>query len=139
MEEGQYLMMDPACEVNEKGTREKSDENEVIEEGTSPSLDLDLNEIIEADEGTLPYAKEDWQDPKHIEVPNPYNPDGDKFVVDRIDLKKIVKELVGREENAASQDIDIVDNQDEERSGYVTGLSLRLNSMTSNSNHANKN
>ena len=32
MEEGDYLMMDPACEVNEKGTREKNDGNEVIEE-----------------------------------------------------------------------------------------------------------
>ena len=29
MEEGDYLMMDPACEVNEKGTREKNDGNEV--------------------------------------------------------------------------------------------------------------
>ena len=35
MEEGDYLMMDPACEVNEKGTREKNDGNEVVEEGTT--------------------------------------------------------------------------------------------------------
>ena len=41
MEEGDYLMMDPDCEVNEKGTREKNDGNEVVEEGTSPPLDLD--------------------------------------------------------------------------------------------------
>ena len=27
MEKGDYLMMDPACEVNEKGTREKNDGN----------------------------------------------------------------------------------------------------------------
>ena len=31
MEEGDYLMMDPTCEVNEKGTREKNDGNEVKE------------------------------------------------------------------------------------------------------------
>ena len=37
-------MMDPACEVNEKGTREKKDGNEVVEEGTSPPVDLDPNE-----------------------------------------------------------------------------------------------
>ena len=54
MEEGDYLMMDPACEVNEKGTREKNDGNEVIEEGTSTPLDLDPNEVIEADDETLP-------------------------------------------------------------------------------------
>ena len=69
MEEGDYLMMDPACEVNEKGTRGKNDGNEVIQEGTSPLLNLDPNEIFEADEENLPYAKEDWHDPEQIEVP----------------------------------------------------------------------
>ena len=111
MEEGYYLMMDPACEVNEKGTREKNDGNEVIKEGTSTPLDLDPNDVIEADDETLPYAEEDWQDPEQREVPKnlepdlpftiqtlqndrtrskkKYNPYGDDFVVDRIDLKKI--------------------------------------------------
>ena len=56
MEEGDYLLMDPACDVNEKGTREKNDGNEVVEEGTSTPLDLDPNEVIEADGETLPYA-----------------------------------------------------------------------------------
>ena len=64
MEEGNYIMMNPACEVNEKGTREKNDGNEVLEEGTDLPLDLDSNEVIEADDETLPYAEEDWQDPK---------------------------------------------------------------------------
>ena len=56
MEEVDYLMMDPACEVNEKGTREKNDGNEIVEDGSSPPLDLDPNEVIEADEEDLPYA-----------------------------------------------------------------------------------
>ena len=68
-------MMDPACEVNEKGTRGKNYGNEVIEEGTSPPLDLDLNEIIEADEETLTYAEDDWRDPKQMEVPKNLEPD----------------------------------------------------------------
>ena len=136
MEEGDYLMMDPASEVNEKGTRRKNDGNEVVEEGTSPPLDLDPNEVIEADEETLPYAEEDWQDPEQREVPKnlkpdvpftiqtrqidrtrskkKYNPYGDDFVVDRIDLKKIVEEVVGLEDITVSQDIDIVDDHDEE-------------------------
>ena len=67
MEEGDYLMMDPACEVNEKGTRQKIDGNEVIEEGTIAPLDVDPNEVIEADDETLPYAEEDWQDPEQME------------------------------------------------------------------------
>ena len=136
MEEGDYLMMDPACEVNEKGTRGKNDGNEVVEEGLCPPLDLDPNEVIEADEETLPYAEENWQDPEQMEVPKnlepdlpftihtrqsdrtrltkKYNPYGDDFVVDRIDLKKIVEEVVGLEEITVSQDIDIVDDHDEE-------------------------
>ena len=47
-------MMDPACAVNEKGIREKNDGNEVVEEGTRPPLDLEPNEVIEADD------VEDW-------------------------------------------------------------------------------
>ena len=135
MEEGDYLMMDPVCEVNEKGTREKNYGNEVVEEGTSPPVDLDPNEVIDADEKTLPYAEEDWQDPEQMEVPKnfepdfpftiqtrqndrtrskeKYNPYGDDFVVDSIDLKKIVGEVVVLEGITVSQDIDIVDEHDE--------------------------
>ena len=43
-----------------------------------------------------------------------YNPYGDDFVVNRIDLKKIVEEVVGLEEITVSQDIDIVDDHDDE-------------------------
>ena len=136
MEEGDYLMLDPACEVNEKGTWEKNNGNEVIEGGTSTPLNLDPNEVIEADDETLPYAEEDWQDPEQREVPmnlepdlpftiqtrqndrarskRKYNPYGDDFVVDRIDLKKIEEEVVGLEGIAVSQDIDIVDDNDQE-------------------------
>ena len=136
MEEGDYLKMDAACEVNEKDTRGKNDGNEVVEKGLSPPLDLDLNEVNEADEETLPYAEEDWQDPERMDVPKnlepdlpftiqtrqsdrtrltkEYNPYGDDFVVDRIDLKKIVEEVVGLEGMTVSQDIDIVDDDDEE-------------------------
>ena len=66
-------MMDPACEVNEKGTREKNDGNEVVGEGTNTPLDLDPNEVIEEDDETLPYAEEVWQDPEQIEVPRIWN------------------------------------------------------------------
>ena len=129
-------MMDPACEVKEKGTREKIDENELVEEGKSPPLDIDPNEVIEADEETLPYAEEDWHDPEQMEAPKnfepglpftihtrqndrtrsrkKYNPYSDDFLVDRIDLKKIMEEVVGLEEITVSLGIDIVDDHDEE-------------------------
>ena len=129
------MVTDPACEVNEKGTREKNDGNEALEEGTSPPLDLDLKETFEADEETLPYADKDWDNPEQIEVPKnlesdlpfstptqqidrarptkKYNPHGDDFVLDKIDLKKIIENLVGLEEINVSQ-VDIVDDQDKE-------------------------
>ena len=75
--------------------------------------------MIEADDETLPYAEEDWQDPEQREVPKnlepelPFtiqtrqndrtrskkkdNPYCEDFVVDRIYLKKIVEEVVGLE------------------------------------------
>ena len=43
-----------------------------------------------------------------------YNPYGDNFIVDKIDLKKIVEEFVVLEEMTASQDIVILDDQDKE-------------------------
>ena len=43
-----------------------------------------------------------------------YNPYGDDFVVVRMDLKKIVEEVVGLGEITVSQEIDIVDDRDEE-------------------------
>ena len=43
-----------------------------------------------------------------------YNPEGDDFLVDRIDVKKIVEEVVGLEGITVSQDIDIVDDHDQE-------------------------
>ena len=92
--------------------------------------------MIEAVDATLPYAEEGWQDPEQMEVPKnlepdlpltiqtrqnagtrprkKYNPYGDDFVVDSIDLKKIVEKVVGLEEITVSQDIDIVDDHDDE-------------------------
>ena len=75
MEEGNYLMMDPACEDNEKDTRGKNDGNKTLEEGSSPPLDLDSDEEIERIEETLPYAEEDWHDPEQMEVPKNLEPD----------------------------------------------------------------
>ena len=114
-------MMDPACEVNENGTREKRSRGGRNEY----TAGLDPNEVIEADDETLPYAEEDWQDPEQMEVPKnlepylpltiqtrqnagtrprkKYNPYGDDFVVDRMDLKKIVEEVVVLEEITVSR------------------------------------
>ena len=41
----------------------------MMEPACGTPLDLDPNEAIEADDETLPYAEEDWQDPEQREVP----------------------------------------------------------------------
>ena len=80
-------------------------------------MDLNTSKIIEADEETLHYAEEDRENPEQKEVSmnmesgltfllqtrqsdrakptKKYIPCGDVSVVDRIDLKKIVEDLVG--------------------------------------------
>ena len=107
------------------------------EEGVSLTLDLDPNQVIEADDGTLPYAEEeDWYDPAQSEKPRntepdlpftmqtrqsnrvipvkKYNPYENDFVVDRIYLEKLREEQVGLEEIIASKEVDIVDDQNNE-------------------------
>ena len=63
----EYLMVEPACEVNEKGTREKNDGNE--------DVSMDDNEKIEAGSDAESFAEEDWNDPEQDEVPKRTEPD----------------------------------------------------------------
>ena len=67
MEGLKYLLVEPACEVNEKGTREKNDGNE--------DLSLDDNEKIEADSEAESFVEEDWNNPEQDEVPMWTEPD----------------------------------------------------------------
>ena len=50
--------MDLACEVNERGTRDKNDGNEVVDECDLP-LDLELTKRVEVDDETPPYAEQE--------------------------------------------------------------------------------
>ena len=61
MEGLEYLVVEPACEVNEKGTREKNDGNE--------NLSLDDNEKIGVESDAGSFVEEDWNDPEQDEVP----------------------------------------------------------------------
>ena len=53
MQEGNCLIVDPAGEVNERGTRDKNDRNEVVDNCDLP-LDLELTERVEVEDETLP-------------------------------------------------------------------------------------
>ena len=60
MEGLEYLLVEPACEVNEKGTREKNDGNE--------DVSMVDNEKIEASSDAESIAEEDWNDPEQDEA-----------------------------------------------------------------------
>ena len=74
MQEGDYLIVDPGCEVNERGTRDKNDVNEVVDSCDLP-LDLELTERVDVDDETLPYAEEDWDCPEQTEIDKGVQPD----------------------------------------------------------------
>ena len=67
MEGLEYLLVEPACEVNEKGTRGKNDGNE--------SMSMDDNEKIEVGSDEASSAEEDWNEPKQDEMPKWTEPD----------------------------------------------------------------
>ena len=135
MQEGDYLLVDPACEVNEKGTRDKNDGNEVVDDCDLP-LDLELTERVEVDDETLPYAEEDWDCPEQIEIDKgiqpdfpltvetrqskrgknkkKYNPYGEDFVIDRIVVSDMMDSLVGLDEVAVLEEIDLMNDMDQD-------------------------
>ena len=104
----EYLLVEQACEVSEKGTREKNGGNE--------GLSLDDNEKIEADSEAESFVEEDWNDPEQDEVPKwtdqdlpitagtrsgnrkrtglRYSNDGEDFLIDKIRPDELGDELL---------------------------------------------
>ena len=74
MQEGDYLIVDPACELNERGTHDKNNGIEVVDNCDLPQ-DLKLTERVKVDDETLPYAKEDCDCPEQTEVDKGVQPD----------------------------------------------------------------
>ena len=123
----------PACEVNERGTRDKNDGDEVVDD-CDLTLDLELTERIEVDDETLPYAEEDYDCPEQTEIDKGIQPDfpltmetrqskrgrnkkkyipyGEDLVIDRIVLGNMIDSLVGLDEVAVPKEIDLVNDMD---------------------------
>ena len=126
MEGLEYLLVEPACEVNEKGTREKNDGNE--------DLSLDDNEKIEADSEAESFVEEDWNDPEQDEVPKWTEPDlpitvgtrsgnrkrtgmrynryGDDFLIDKIRPDELGDELLSVGELEADDEWQIINDSE---------------------------
>ena len=116
MEGLEYLVVEPACEVNEKGTREKNDGNE--------NLSLDDNEKIEVESEAGSFAEENWNDPEQDEVPMSlgtrtgnrkrtgmrYNRYGDDFLIDKIQPDKLGEELLSAGELEAEEEWQVIDD-----------------------------
>ena len=126
MEELEYLLVEPACEVNEEGTREKNDGNE--------GLSLDDNEKIEAVSEAESFVEEDWNDPEQDEVPKwterdlpitvgirsdnrkrtgmRYNRYGDDFLIDKIRPDEVGNELLSVDELLAGDEWQIINDNE---------------------------
>ena len=135
MEGLEYLLVEPACEVNEKGTRDKNDGNE--------NFSLDDNEKIDADSEAESFLEEDWNDPEQGEVPRWTEPDlsipagtrsgnrkrtgmrynryGDDFLIDKIQPDDLGKELISVGELTADGEWQIInDNEHYPQEDYST-------------------
>ena len=126
MEGLEYLLVEPACEVNEKGTRDQNDSNE--------DLSLDDNEKIEADSEAESFVEDDWNDPEQDEVPKWTEPDllitagtrsgnrkrtgmrynryGDDFLIDKIRPDELSDELMSVGELVADDEWQIVNDSE---------------------------
>ena len=115
--------------MNERGTRDKNDGNEVVDDCDLP-LDLELTERVEVDHETIPYAEEDWDSPEQNEVDNGVQPGfpftmetrqgkkgknkkkcnsyGEDFVIDRIVMSDVMDSIVCLDEIMVPQEIDLV-------------------------------
>ena len=124
MEGLEYRLVEPQCEVNEKGTRAKNDGNE--------DVSMDDNEKIEVDSDEGSFAEEDWNDPEQNMVPRwteldlprtprtrndnrkrtgkRYNRYGDDFLVDKIQPEEIGEELVNVGELVADEKWQIIND-----------------------------
>ena len=116
-----------------KGTRDKNDGNEVVDECDLP-LDLELTERVEVDDETLPDTEEEWNCPEQTKIDKGVQPDllfstetrqgkkgsnkekydqyGEDFVIDRIVLRDLMDSLVGLDEVAVQQEIGLVNDME---------------------------
>ena len=126
MEGLEYLLVEPACEVNEKGTREKNDGNE--------DVSMDDNEKIDADSNAWSFAEQDWNDPEQSEVPKwteldlprtaeirtgnrkrtgmRYDIYGDDFLIDKLQTDEMSEELVSVGELEANDEWQIINDSE---------------------------
>ena len=115
--------------MNERGTRDKNDGKQVIHDG-----DLEMNERVEVDDETLPYAADERDSPNQTEVvkepdfpftmetrqgkrgrnKKKYNPYGEVFVADRIALSDVADSIVGLDEIVMSQEIYLINDTDQD-------------------------
>ena len=116
------LLVEPAYEVIEKGTKEKNDGNE--------NMIMDDNKIIEADSDRGSFAEDDWNDPEQDEVQKWTEPDmplttetkkdgrkrtnmrynmyGDDFLIDKIRPQELGEELANVGELTADEEWQII-------------------------------
>ena len=122
----EYVLVETACKVNEKGTSEKNEGNE--------NMCMDDNENIEvgSDEGS--FAKEDWNKPEQDKLPKCTEPDlpvmtearrggrkkasmrynryGDDFLIDKTQPEELGEEMVNMNDLVADEEWQIISDSE---------------------------
>ena len=131
MEGLEYLLVEPACEANEKDTRDKNDDNENLSLDDFEKIEAEAESFVEEAES---FVEEDWNDPEQGEVPKWTEPDlsipagtrsgnrkrkgmrynryGDNFLIDKIQPDDLGKELLNVGELAADGEWQIIDENE---------------------------
>ena len=126
--------MEPACEVNEKGTREKNDGSE--------NMSMDDDDKIEVCSDKESFAEEDWSEPELDEVPKLTEPDlsmttetkkggrkksgmrynryGDDFLIDKKQPEELGEEMVNMSDLVADEEWKIINDREHSWQEYHT-------------------
>ena len=133
MHDEDYLLVDPACEVNERGTRGKNVEKEVVDNCDLP-LDREFTERVEVDDKLFHMPKKTVTVQNKLKLikecsltfPSPRKHARAKeektrrsttrmaFVIDRIVLSDMMDSLVELEEVVMPQEIDLVNDTEQD-------------------------
>ena len=111
LESLEYLLVEPACEVNEKATREKNDGNEDVSMDDNEKIDPEQNEVPKWTEPDLPMTTKTRKGGRK-RTGMMYNRYGDDFLIDKIQPEEIGEELVNVGELVADKELQIINKSE---------------------------
>ena len=108
----EYLIVKPACEVNEKGTREKSDGNEISSLGEKERIDVYSDEEVSKSVKPCKLMAMEMRKSGRKKTSMTYKSYGEDFLIDKIKPDEIGAEMVSVGELVPDQESQIIDDDE---------------------------